>query len=158
MEYLENLRGFLFYIKGVLALSNYCVLKIVVFGLRVILGMMEDGHGSPIQIPPFLKSTYEIVEDSLTNSIVSWSANGRSFIVSNLFDFEKDVLPRYFKHNNFSSFNRELNTYVSNFNVLHIFLDLLNCNVIMLIFCYCVNVVYLIFLITPLRLFFIVFI
>jgi len=125
MEYLENLRGFLFYIKGVLALSNYCVLKIVVFGLRVILGMMEDGHGSPIQIPPFLKSTYEIVEDSLTNSIVSWSANGRSFIVSNLFDFEKDVLPRYFKHNNFSSFKRQLNTYVSNFNILH-FHGLLN--------------------------------
>ncbi|AES97215.1 heat shock transcription factor [Medicago truncatula] len=44
-----------------------------------------------------------MVEDSLIDSIISWSANGRSFIISNSFDLAKDSLPRYFKHNNFSS-------------------------------------------------------
>lgn len=60
-----------FYIKGVLALRNHCVLEIIVLGLRVNLGIMEDGHGSSDQIPRFLKNTYEMVEDSSTNSIVS---------------------------------------------------------------------------------------
>jgi len=107
------------YIKGVLALRNHCVLKIVVLGLRVFLGMMKDGHASSNKIPLFLRNTYKIVGDSLTDSIISWSANGRSFFVSNLFDLAKDLLPRYFKHNNISRFNRHLNTYVSNFNVLY---------------------------------------
>ncbi|XP_047334952.1 heat stress transcription factor A-4c-like [Impatiens glandulifera] len=60
---------------------------------------------------PFLIKTYEMIEDSLTDSIVSWSPNGLSFIVWNPPDFARDLLPLYFKHNNFSSFIRQLNTY-----------------------------------------------
>ncbi|XP_044499701.1 heat stress transcription factor A-6b-like [Mangifera indica] len=61
--------------------------------------------------PPFLTKTYDIVEDSNTNHIVSWSSGNNSFVVWDPQTFSMSLLPRYFKHNNFSSFVRQLNTY-----------------------------------------------
>ncbi|KDP40231.1 hypothetical protein JCGZ_02229 [Jatropha curcas] len=61
--------------------------------------------------PPFLTKTYDIVEDINTNHIVSWSRGNNSFIVWDPQTFAMSLLPRYFKHNNFSSFVRQLNTY-----------------------------------------------
>lgn len=61
--------------------------------------------------PPFLTKTFEMVEDSSTDAIVSWSRARNSFIVWDSHQFSSILLPRYFKHNNFSSFIRQLNTY-----------------------------------------------
>lgn len=61
--------------------------------------------------PPFLSKTYDMVDDPATNSIVSWSPTNNSFVVWNPPEFARDLLPKYFKHNNFSSFVRQLNTY-----------------------------------------------
>ncbi|OAY55693.1 heat stress transcription factor A-6b [Manihot esculenta] len=61
--------------------------------------------------PPFLTKTYDIVEDTATNHIVSWSRGNNSFVVWDPQTFTMSLLPRYFKHNNFSSFVRQLNTY-----------------------------------------------
>ncbi|CBI33849.3 unnamed protein product, partial [Vitis vinifera] len=52
-----------------------------------------------------------MVDDPATNSIVSWSPTNNSFVVWNPPEFARDLLPKYFKHNNFSSFVRQLNTY-----------------------------------------------
>ncbi|KAF2299982.1 hypothetical protein GH714_006549 [Hevea brasiliensis] len=66
------------------------------------------GGGGPA---PFLLKTYDMVDDSSTDEIVSWSSNKNSFVVWNPPEFARLLLPTYFKHNNFSSFIRQLNTY-----------------------------------------------
>ncbi|KAE8722985.1 hypothetical protein F3Y22_tig00013285pilonHSYRG00158 [Hibiscus syriacus] len=72
---------------------------------------MDENQGSSSSLPPFIAKTYEMVDDPSTDSIVSWSANDKSFIVWNPLEFARELLPRFFKHNNFSSFIRQLNTY-----------------------------------------------
>ncbi|KAE9586195.1 hypothetical protein Lal_00000847 [Lupinus albus] len=60
---------------------------------------------------PFLTKTYQLVDDPNTNHIVSWGENDTTFVVWRPPHFARHVLSNYFKHNNFSSFVRQLNTY-----------------------------------------------
>ncbi|XP_015583337.2 heat stress transcription factor B-4 [Ricinus communis] len=60
---------------------------------------------------PFLTKTYQLVDDPLTDHIVSWGDDQTTFVVWRPPEFARDLLPNYFKHNNFSSFVRQLNTY-----------------------------------------------
>ncbi|PKA48153.1 Heat stress transcription factor B-4b [Apostasia shenzhenica] len=60
---------------------------------------------------PFLTKTYQLVDDPRTDHIVSWGEDATTFVVWRSPEFARDLLPKYFKHNNFSSFLRQLNTY-----------------------------------------------
>ncbi|KAI9343448.1 hypothetical protein DFJ73DRAFT_518707 [Zopfochytrium polystomum] len=61
-------------------------------------------------VPAFLSKLYSIVNDNSSN-LIRWSSDGRSFIIENCDEFAKEVLPRFFKHSNLSSFVRQLNMY-----------------------------------------------
>ncbi|KAF5938174.1 hypothetical protein HYC85_025680, partial [Camellia sinensis] len=62
--------------------------------------------------PPFLLKTYMLVEDPTTDQVISWNSEGTAFVVWQPAEFARDLLPTFFKHSNFSSFVRQLNTYV----------------------------------------------
>ena len=81
-------------------------------------GTIASHGGDPTPIPnanappPFLVKTYDIVDDPSTDKVVSWSPTNNSFVVWDPPEFARDLLPKHFKHKNFSSFVRQLNTYV----------------------------------------------
>ena len=63
------------------------------------------------EYPNFLLKLYQILDNKDYKDIIEWSQDGKYFIVKNLHDFTENVLPKYYKHNNYSSFIRQLNMY-----------------------------------------------
>ncbi|EPY52620.1 transcription factor Hsf1 [Schizosaccharomyces cryophilus OY26] len=75
------------------------------------VGTGSNSGSQTRKITQFSNKLYNMVNDSSTDSLIRWSERGDSFFVIGHEDFAKLVLPRYFKHNNFSSFVRQLNMY-----------------------------------------------
>ncbi|KAI8883822.1 hypothetical protein K501DRAFT_248967 [Backusella circina FSU 941] len=59
----------------------------------------------------FVHKLYNMVVDNEYQHLIAWTHTDNSFIVCNIIEFSRDVLPKHFKHNNFSSFVRQLNMY-----------------------------------------------
>ncbi|GAA5882179.1 hypothetical protein JCM1840_004690 [Sporobolomyces johnsonii] len=59
----------------------------------------------------FVYKVYDMLENPANQALISFGDDGKAFEVHNIVDFSAEVLPRYFKHSNFSSFVRQLNMY-----------------------------------------------
>ncbi|XP_067840754.1 heat shock factor protein 2 isoform X1 [Heptranchias perlo] len=68
-----------------------------------------------VPVPAFLTKLWALVEDPDTNEFICWNQvtgeNGHGFLVLDEQRFAKEILPKYFKHNNMASFVRQLNMY-----------------------------------------------
>ena len=62
-------------------------------------------------MPSFLVKLFEIVNNPLTEDIVTWTEEGDGFVIRLPKQFSDKILPQYFKHDNFSSFIRQLNMF-----------------------------------------------
>ncbi|KAJ7621691.1 HSF-type DNA-binding-domain-containing protein [Mycena polygramma] len=74
----------------------------------------QDGThngGSTTTASDFVKKLYKILEDKSVQHIISWGPKGDCFVVKDVTEFAKSLLPRMFKHSNFASFVRQLNKY-----------------------------------------------
>ena len=56
----------------------------------------------------FLMKLYQILETPDLTNIIEWGENGKFFRVKNITEFTEKVLPKFFKHNNFASFVRQV--------------------------------------------------
>ncbi|KAK0539022.1 Heat shock transcription factor [Tilletia horrida] len=61
--------------------------------------------------PAFLNKLRSMLDDKSNEDLIRWAPDGKSFFVPNHIRFGDTLLPRYFKHRNFSSFVRQLNMY-----------------------------------------------
>ena len=59
----------------------------------------------------FLIQLYQILEDKNNENIIHWGDDGKYFIITNIYDFTEKILPKYYNHNNYASFVRQLNKY-----------------------------------------------
>ncbi|XP_066860901.1 heat shock factor protein 3 isoform X2 [Anser cygnoides] len=77
---------------------------------------MREGSALPggpgaAAVPGFLAKLWALVEDPHSDDVICWSRNGENFCILDEQRFAKELLPKYFKHNNISSFIRQLNMY-----------------------------------------------
>ena len=70
----------------------------------------DKSENTSFRVPTFLAKVYELVDDA-SNRYIFWNRTNDGFIVQNANKFSEEVLPHYFKTNQFASFVRQLNLY-----------------------------------------------
>lgn len=54
---------------------------------------------------------YSTLENNSSSGVICWGSGGDFFVIKDVNDFTVNLLPRVFKHSNFTSFVRQLNKY-----------------------------------------------
>ncbi|KAL7722344.1 Heat stress transcription factor C-1 [Entamoeba marina] len=75
-----------------------------------VMGSNETSDNTPT---PFIVKLYELVNDEKSKDLICWSheQNRPGFVVLEPVQLASQILPKFFKHSNFSSFVRQLNIY-----------------------------------------------
>ncbi|KAG1707088.1 hypothetical protein DVH05_026284 [Phytophthora capsici] len=70
--------------------------------------MSVVGDHKAKEVAPFLKSLRQIL-DNENPAILRWTADGKAFEIHDMEAMMRQVLPKYFKHGKYTSFQRQLN-------------------------------------------------
>ncbi|KAK4057088.1 Flocculation suppression protein [Microbotryomycetes sp. JL221] len=73
--------------------------------------LTESGPAGKTQQAQFTHKLFAMVQNPALKHMIAWSETGSSFYVFNPTEFARQVLPQFFKHNNFQSFVRQCNMY-----------------------------------------------
>ncbi|KAG6971822.1 hypothetical protein JG688_00004278 [Phytophthora aleatoria] len=68
----------------------------------------KDGNAVPREVAPFLKSLRRMLLDE-SDAVLRWTPDGRAFEIHDMQEMTARVLPKYFKHCKYTSFQRQLN-------------------------------------------------
>lgn len=74
-------------------------------------GKKRKEQAGPKTRPAFVMKMWSMVNDPANHDYIRWNHDGETFQVFHREEFMKSILPKYFKHNNFASFVRQLNMY-----------------------------------------------
>ncbi|ETK78676.1 hypothetical protein F441_15642 [Phytophthora nicotianae CJ01A1] len=69
---------------------------------------MDTPSIKPREVAPFLRSLRRMLENE-SDEILRWTPNGRAFEILDMDRMMAEVLPKYFKHRKYTSFQRQLN-------------------------------------------------
>jgi heat shock transcription factor len=76
-----------------------------------MLGKKRNNKRSNNISESFLFKLNDILNDNNYKNFIHWDTNGKRVIILDVFSLCNIVLPKYYKHNNYSSFVRQLNIY-----------------------------------------------
>lgn len=108
---------FLWLYKSRVSLFYYHILSIISISKqkKMMIGSDNLQKKKGRAISSFLKKTYGLlnvpsllIQDQCNQDVVRWANNGIGFLVLDELLFSKEVLPKYFKHSNYSSFVRQV--------------------------------------------------
>ena len=72
---------------------------------------MQSPQTQPKTRKLFIEKLFDVVSDPENSEILSWNEEGDGFIITDLQQFEAQILPVYFGDIRYNSFLRQLNMY-----------------------------------------------
>ena len=76
-----------------------------------MLGKKRNNQKNVNKSESFLSKLQDILNDTGYKAIIHWNADGKRVIISDVVNLCNIVLPKFYKHHNYSSFVRQLNLY-----------------------------------------------
>jgi hypothetical protein len=76
-----------------------------------MLGKKRSNQSKINKSESFLSKLHDILSDTIYNEIIHWDADGKRIIIADVIELCNLILPKFYKHHNYSSFVRQLNLY-----------------------------------------------